>query len=37
MTAHRSERHCPIFVCWRYQPELGFSLHFAASVRIDMS
>jgi len=32
----RSEWHCPVLVCWRYQPELGFCLHFAASAAIDL-
>ena len=27
--------HCPVLVCWRYEPEPGFSLHFAASSGID--
>ena len=32
----RPEWHCPVLVCWRYQPELGFCLHFAASAAIDL-
>jgi hypothetical protein len=31
----RPQWHCPVLVCWCYQPELGFSLHFAASSGID--
>jgi hypothetical protein len=23
-------------VCWRYEPELGFCLHFVASAAIDL-